>query len=135
MIEKISRCREEINVSGLAPALSHYADAVRFGDILFVSGVVALDQDQNIIGKDDVVTQARVIFESLEKILSAAKASFADVLKVTVLLINVDDRAKINPIRQQYFGEHKPASTLIGVKALALPDILVEIEAVVGLRT
>lgn len=128
-----NRDREEINVPGSAPALSHYADAVRFGDILFVSGVVALDAKGNIIGKGDVVQQATAIFQSMEKILAAAGATFADILKVTVFLIDVEHRGLINPIRQQYFGSHRPASTLIGVKALALPDILVEVEAVVGL--
>lgn len=125
--------REEINVAGAAPALSHYADAVRFGDLLFVSGVVALDAAGAIIGKGDVVRQTEAIFQSLEAILAAAGAGFADVLKVTVLLIDVEHRTLINPIRQRYFGAHLPASTLIGVKALALPEILVEIEAVVGL--
>ncbi|MFM0348197.1 RidA family protein [Paraburkholderia sp. RL17-347-BIC-D] len=125
--------REEIDVPGAAPALSHYADAVRFGDTLFVSGVVALDTAGNIIGKGDVVQQTTAIFQSLERILAAAGASFADILKVTVLLIDVEHRTLINPIRQQFFGTHRPASTLIGVKALALPDILVEIEAIVGL--
>jgi 2-iminobutanoate/2-iminopropanoate deaminase len=126
--------REEINVSGSAPALSHYADAVRFGDILFVSGVVALDETGKIIGEGDVVEQTHAIFQSLKRVLAAAGATFADVLKVTVLLIDVADRECINPIRKEYFGEHRPASTLIGVKALALPEILVEIEAVVGLK-
>lgn len=125
--------REEINVPGLAPALSHYADAVRFGDMLFVSGVVALDSNGDIIGKGDVARQATEIFRSLEKLLAAAGASFADVLKVTIFLIDVEHRTVINPIRQQFFGSHRPASTLLGVKSLALPDILVEIEAVVGL--
>jgi 2-iminobutanoate/2-iminopropanoate deaminase len=127
--------REEIRIEGLAPALSHYTDAVRFGDLLFVSGLVALDEKQRVVGKDDVVEQTRAILESLRKLLDAAGATLADVLKVTVFLIDVNDRTKINPVRQEFFGAHKPASTLIGVKALALPELLVEIEAVVGLQS
>lgn len=125
--------REEFEVEGLPPALSHYADAVRFGDLLFVSGVTALGPDQRVAGEGDVVRQAQAVFEGLAKILEAARASFADVLKVTVFLVDVEDRARINPVRQAFFGPHKPASTLIGVKALALPGLLIEIEAVVGL--
>ena len=125
--------REEFKVDGLPPALSHYADAVRFGDLLFVSGVTALGPDQRVVGEGDVVRQAQAVFEGLAKILEAAGASFADVLKVTVFLLDVEDRSRINPVRQAYFGPHKPASTLIGVKALALPELLIEIEAVVGL--
>ena len=71
----------------------------------------------------------------MEKILTKAGATFADVLKVTVYLTDVTDRTKINPIRKQYFGETRPASTLIGVNELAIPGMKVEIEAVVGLRT
>lgn len=127
--------RQEIHVDGLLPALSHYTDAVRFGDLVFVSGLTGLDENAKIVGKDDVVGQTRHIFESLKKILDAIGATFADVVKVTVFLLDVDDRTKINPVRQAFFGAARPASTLIGVKALAHPDMLVEIEAVVGLRT
>jgi 2-iminobutanoate/2-iminopropanoate deaminase len=129
----LSPKREEIRVEGLVPAISHYTDAVRFGDLLFISGVTALDENTKIVGKDDIVVQARYIFESLKKILDRAGATFADVLKVTVLMLDVEDRDKIKGIRKEYFGDALPASTLIGVKALALQDILLEIEAVVGL--
>ena len=126
--------REEIRVPGLAPAISHYTDAVKFGNIMFVSGVIAVDKDLNLVGGDDVVAQTRCIFEQMKQILEAAGASFADVLKVTVFLLDVSDRAKINPVRQEYFGAARPASTLIGVRELALPGVKIEIEAVVGLR-
>ena len=125
--------REEFRVDALNEPISHYTDAVRFGDLLFVSGVAPLDGSGKLIGKGDVVAQTRQIFENLKKVLDAAGAGFADVLKVTVFLTDVNDRAKINPVRQQYFGAARPASTLIGVKELAIPDMKVEIEAVVGL--
>ncbi len=125
--------RQEFRVDGLNEPISHYTYAVRFGDLLFVSGVAPLDASGKLIGKGDVVAQTRQIFENLKKVLDAAGAGFADVLKVTVFLTDVGDRAKINPVRQQYFGAARPASTLIGVKELAVPDMKVEIEAVVGL--
>ena len=75
----------------------------------------------------------RQIFEHMKAILDAAGASFADVLRVTVYLTDIDDRAAINPVRQEYFGEARPASTLIGVNELAIPGMKVEIEAIVGL--
>jgi 2-iminobutanoate/2-iminopropanoate deaminase len=126
--------REEIAVSGLAPAISHYTDAVRFGDLLFVSGIIAVDKDLKLVGGDDVVAQTRCIFENMKKVLAAAGATFADVLKVTVFLLDVNDRVKINKVRQEYFGSTRPASTLIGVRDLALPGVKIEIEAVVGLK-
>lgn len=125
--------RQEISVPGLNPPISHYCDAVRFGNLLFISGMAPLDADLNVIGGDDVAAQAEAVFAALDKVLKQAGASFADILKVTVLLTDVNDRAKINPIRQRYFGSTKPASTLFEVSRLAVPGMKVEIEAVAGL--
>ena len=125
--------REEFLVPELSAPISHYCDAVRWGDLLFVSGVAPVDAKGAVVS-DDVAVQARQVFVNMKAILDAAGASFADVLKVTVYLTDVQDRKKINPVRQQYFGAARPASTLIGVSELAIPGMKVEIEAVVGLR-
>jgi len=125
--------RQEYKVAGLNPPISHYTDAVRFGDVLYVSGCGPLDGDMNLIGGDDVAAQTRQVLVNLQRVLEAAGASFADVLKVTVYLTDVNDREKINPVRQEFFGDARPASTLIGVAALAIPGMKVEIEAVVGM--
>lgn len=125
--------REEMRVPGLAEPLSHYTDAVRFGNLLFVSGAAPVDENGRLVGEGDVVAQARQVHLNLEKVLAHAGASFADVLKVTVFLTDVEDRAKVNDVRQDFFGSAYPASTLIEVSALAVPGMLVEIEAVVGL--
>lgn len=125
--------REEIRVDGLNEPISHYTDAVRFGDVLFVSGVAPLNAAGEVTS-DDVQVQTQLVFVNLGKILKAAGADFGDVLKVTVFLTDVRDRAKINPVRQKYFGSARPASTLIGVKELAVSGMKIEIEAIVGLR-
>ena len=122
--------REEIRVPELGTPISHYTDAVRVGDLLFVSGCVPTDADGNVVGGDDVAAQARKTFENIGLILERAGASFSDVAKVTVFLTDVDDRPKINPVRQEVFGDAKPASTLIEVSRLAIPGIKIEIEAV-----
>ena len=125
--------REEFTVAGMAPPISHYCDAVRFGDLLFISGIVGVDERARVVGEGDAARQTRQIFENMKKVLDAAGASFADVLKVTVFLTDIDDRARINPVRQEFFGTARPASTLVEVSKLVRPDLLVEIEAVVGL--
>jgi len=125
--------REELRVEGLSEPISHYTDAVRYGDLLFVSGVAPLDEQGRLVG-EDAVTQTRQIFINMKKVLDAAGADFSKVLKVTVYLTDVADRTKINPVRQEYFGTAKPASTLIGVNELAIPGMKVEIEAVVALK-
>lgn len=126
--------REELRVAGLAEPISHYTDAVRYGDLLFVSGVAPLDERSCLVGEGDVIMQTRQIFLNMKKILEAAGTGFEKVLKVTVYLTDVADRTKINPVRQEFFGASRPASTLIGVSELAIAGMKVEIEAVVAVR-
>ena len=128
-----SPARQEFRVPGLNEPISHYTDAVRFGDLLFISGIGPLAEDGSLVGRDDAAEQARQIFRNMDKALRAAGASPADVLKVTVYLTDIADRTKINPARQQFFGAARPASTLIEVSKLAITGMKVEIEAVVGL--
>jgi 2-iminobutanoate/2-iminopropanoate deaminase len=125
--------REEFAVKGLHKPISHYTDAVRFGDLLFVSGVAPLDENLNLVGGDDPATQTQQVFRNMKKILYAAGATFSDVLRVTVYLTRIDDRSKINPVRKKIFGKTRPASTLVEVSRLAIPGMRVEIEAIVGL--
>jgi 2-iminobutanoate/2-iminopropanoate deaminase len=124
--------REEYALAGGMPPISHYTDAVRFGNLLFISGLAPVDAEMKLVSPD-VVEQTRSLFEQMEKLLSAAGATFADVLRVTVYLTDVNDRTKINPVRQEFFGSTRPASTLIGVNELAIPGMKVEIEAIAGL--
>ena len=121
--------REEIRVPGQPEPISHYTDAVRAGDLLFVSGCVPVDGDGRLVG-GDVVAQARQVFANVGAILEAGGATFADVVKVTVYLIDINDRMSINPVREEVFGEMRPASTLVEVSALAIPGAKLEVEAV-----
>jgi 2-iminobutanoate/2-iminopropanoate deaminase len=125
--------KKEFLVEGLAPPISHYCDAVQFGNLLFIAGIPPTDQSGKVVG-GDVAAQTRQVFRNMKLVLDAAGASFADILKVTVYLLDVEDRAKINPVRKEFFGAARPASTLIGVNQLAIPGMKVEIEAVVGLK-
>lgn len=126
--------RQEYRVAGLQKPISHYTDAVRFNNLVFISGLAPFDENDRLVGDGDVAAQARQIFKNMRKILDAVGADFSDILKVTVFLTDVSDRAKINPVRQEFFGSSRPASTLIGISELALPGMKIEIEAVVGLR-
>ena len=125
--------RREHRVDGLPEAISHYTDAVSARGLLFVSGVVAVDAAGKLVGRDDVVAQARRIFEIMGAILSDAGCSFADVVRVTVYLTDVDDRARINPVRQEVFGDTLPASTLVEVSRLAVAGARIEIECIAAL--
>ena len=122
--------RQEYRVDGLPEPFSHYTDAVRAGNLLFVSGCVALDSDGKLVGEGDVVAQARQVFENIGLCLAATGASFADVVKVTTFLTDIGDRAAVNTVRKEVFGDARPASTLVEVSALVLPEFLIEVEAV-----
>ena len=125
--------RQEIRVAGQMEPISHYTDAVAAGDLVFVSGVVPVDAEGRLVGGGDVVAQARKVFESMGEVLRAAGCGFEDVVKVTIFLTDVDDRSKINPVRQEAFGETRPASTLVEISRLAIPGAKIEVEAVAAL--
>ena len=121
--------REEIRAPGLPEPISHYTDAVRAGDLLFLSGCVPVDGEGRLV-PGDVVAQTRQVFSNVEAVLAAAGARFADVVKVTVYLTDVDDRQAVNIVREEVFGATRPASTLVEVSRLAIPGARVEVEAV-----
>jgi 2-iminobutanoate/2-iminopropanoate deaminase len=122
--------RQELRVAELSSPVSHYTDAVRCGDFLFISGCVAFDQHGSIVSKGDVVGQMRKALENMQACLTAANMTFSNVAKVTVFLVDINNRAAINPVRKEFFKDAKPASTLVEVTKLVSPDLLVEIEAV-----
>jgi reactive intermediate/imine deaminase len=122
---------ERIRLIGQLPEpISHYADAVRSGNTVWISGMLPVDADGELIGGEDVVAQTEQVFRNLAAVLEHVGASFADVVKVMVFLRDVSDRAAINPVRERHFGDARPASTLVEVSGLAHPQALVEIEAV-----
>ena len=122
--------RREYRVEGQAEPISHFTDAVRAGDLLFVSGIVAVDERRELVGEGDVVAQARCVFENMRQVLAAAGCTFADVVKVTVFLTEIADRPLVNTVRQEVFGETRPASTLVEVPALVIPGARIEIECI-----
>jgi 2-iminobutanoate/2-iminopropanoate deaminase len=122
--------KQELRVEGIAAPLSHYTDTVVHGDLVFVSGALALDVDGHLIGEGDIVAQARAVHENLARCLAAAGSDFTRVLKVNIYLTDINDRAAINPVRQEFFGQAMPASTLVQVSALAVPGAALEIELI-----
>ena len=125
----MSAHREEFMVPGMSEPVSHFTHVVRAGRLVFVSGCVATDAQGRVVGGHDVVAQTRQVHENIKHCLAAAGATFADVCKVTVFLRDIGDREKVNTVRKEYFGAHRPASTLVEISRLVRDDYLVEIEA------
>ena len=125
--------RQEYEADGMHAPISHYVDAVRFGDLVFLSGCGPLDENLNLVGDDDIVEQARQTLKNLQLVLASVGTTFADVLKVNVYLTDISELKRINPVRQEFFGSAKPASTAVQIARLAVPGMKIEIEAVAGL--
>jgi len=118
---------QRLMVPGELPPVSHYCHVVRAGNLIWVSGAIGVAADGTV--PEDAGAQMELALASIDACLRAAGAGAANVVKVNVYLTDINDRAKVNPPRQRYFGEHRPASTLVGVTALVLPGAKVEIEA------
>lgn len=114
-------------LDGLMEPVSHYCHGVRAGDRLWISGMVGVDADGSV--PEDVVEQFRIALGHVDAVLKSQGGEPHNIVKVVVYLTDVADRQKINPVRQEYFGDHRPASTLVEVSALVIPTLKVEIEA------
>jgi len=113
-----------------------YSHAVRMGDLIFVSGQVAMTPAGEMVGKGDVRAQTEQVFDNLRAILDAAGSGLDRVGKLTVLATRLEDRPVIGEIRNRLFVPfgYIPASTFAVVASLANPDWLVEVEAVAAVR-
>jgi 2-iminobutanoate/2-iminopropanoate deaminase len=110
------------------------SQAIRVGDLLFVSGQAAIDEHGELVGVGDFDAQAEHAFTNLERVLAAGGSSLRDVVKVTIFLTDMDNFPKIVELRGKWFSEPYPADTIVQVVALALPELVIEIEAVAVVR-
>lgn len=117
---------ERIMVPDIMEPVSHYCHVVRAAPNVWVSGLVGMNADGSVPGT--TVEQFDLAMDVMEKCLRAAGAGAHDVVKVQVFLTDISERASINPRRVEFFGEHRPASTLVEVSALVDPRLTVEIE-------
>jgi reactive intermediate/imine deaminase len=113
-------------------AIGTYSQAVRVGNTIWVSGQIPLDPATKELVKGDMEAQVRQVFENLKAIVAAAGASFDDVVKATVFLIDLSHFGLVNKVMAEYFREPYPARAALGVAALPR-GALVEVECIVAL--
>jgi reactive intermediate/imine deaminase len=120
-----------INPSTLSPprGYTHAVEATG-GRTIYVSGQVALDREGRLVGQGDVAAQTRQVFDNLEAALVAADATLEDVVKITVFMKDVSQLQSFRDVRDTYFKGKPPASSLVQISQLVLPDLLVEVEAI-----
>lgn len=109
------------------------ADAMRYGDLLFVSGCVPLDAEGKLVGKGDLATQMRKTLENLGTVLAAAGTDFAHVIKTSVFLTDIKKKPLTYDVRREFFGSRPPASTLVEVSGLDGEGLEVEIDAIAAI--
>jgi 2-iminobutanoate/2-iminopropanoate deaminase len=97
--------------------------------VVFVAGQGALSADGRIVGAGDFEAQTRQVFENLGTVLAQAGAGFGAVVKLTVFLTDIANLREFGRIKAEYIPGPQPASTAVGVTALALPEMLIEVEA------
>jgi len=114
------------------PKPNGYTHAVEAaaGRTVYVSGQVSLDAAGKVVGAGDVGAQARQVFENLKTVLAAANATLEDVVKITVFMTDLTGLSAFRKLRNEYFPKDPPASSLVQVAGLVLPELLIEIEAV-----
>jgi reactive intermediate/imine deaminase len=123
--------RHHIRPEG-APPVNGYSHAVSFtGRTVLISGQVPLDAEGRLVGYDDATEQTRQVFRNIEIALTAAGATMADVVKLTVFLTNMSDLGAFRTARDEVVDpERPPASSLVQVSGLVHPAFRVEIEAI-----
>ncbi|WP_430414211.1 RidA family protein [Parasphingorhabdus sp.] len=102
----------------------------RVGDVLFLSGQAAIDESGTIIGAGDIDAQISQTFVNIDKVLAAGGSSRDRIVKVTIYLTDMAHFPQIVDARKKYFSSPYPADTIVEVSALALPELMVEIDVI-----
>jgi reactive intermediate/imine deaminase len=122
-----------LNPKGLSTPTGYtHVVAPQRGRLVFIAGQVAADATGAVVGKGDFKAQTRQVYENLKTAVEAAGATMADVAKINVYVTDISQIAAMREVRQQYFTGNPPASTLVQVVALARPEYLIEVEAIVA---
>ena len=122
---------EFVTTTGAPKAIGPYSQAVKSNGVLYTSGQIALDPATGNLVEGDFAAQARRVFENLKAVLEQSGSAFSRVTKATVYLTDLANFQTLNTIYAEYFGEHKPARTTVGVAQLPKGS-QVEIDLIAG---
>ena len=106
-----------------------YSRAVKIGNTVEVTGTVAVDANNELVGRNDAYAQTRFIIEKIETVLKKAGASLSDVVRTRMFVTDISRWEEYGRAHGEFFGNIKPCTSMIEVKGLIDPDYLIEIEA------
>lgn len=105
-----------------------YSRAVKIGSLIEVAGTTALNDDGQVVGINDPYEQTKFIIAKIEKALNSAGATLNDVVRTRMFVTDINDWEEIGRAHGEYFRDIKPASTMVEIRSLISPELLVEIE-------
>jgi len=123
--------REIISTKNAPKAVGPYSQAIKYGDLLFVSGQITIDPKTDEIVTGDIETQTSMALDNLKAIIEASGMGLENVLKCTCFLKDMEDFARFNSVYNSYFGDILPARECVEVSRLP-KDVLVEVSAICG---
>lgn len=106
-----------------------YSRAVKVGNMVEVTGTVAVDENNLLVGKDDAYLQTKFIIKKIEKILQRAGSSLKDVVRTRMFVTDISRWEEYGKAHGEFFSVIKPCTSMIEVKGLIAPEYLIEIEA------
>jgi enamine deaminase RidA (YjgF/YER057c/UK114 family) len=106
-----------------------YSRAVRVGNIIEVTGTVAVDENGDVVGRDDAYGQTKYIIEKIERVLGRAGGSLKDIVRTRMFVTDITRWEEYGRAHGEFFREIKPCTSMIEVKGLIAPEYLIEVEA------
>jgi enamine deaminase RidA (YjgF/YER057c/UK114 family) len=106
-----------------------YSRAVRMGNTIEITGTVAVDENDNVVGANDAYAQSKYVIQKIEKVLKRAGAGLEHVIRTRMFVTDISRWEEYGRAHGEFFGQIKPCTTMVEVRALIQPEFLIEIEA------
>lgn len=126
--------KQQINPENFTEIMGAYSHGLKVdvgdSEMIFVTGQIAMDKDGNAVAPDNIVNQTEFVFENIQKILNKAGSSLDDVVKAVIYVTKMSDFKEISAVRNKYFANSKPVSTLVEINKTVKEGCDIEIDVI-----